>query len=129
MRGVMEKCTYCVQRLKDAQIRQKRGHKQDVVASGKISPDVTVTTQTLRVPVDSIKVACQEACPADAITFGNKLDGKDSAIVRARDLKRSYELLHYIGTIPRTLYMARVKNPNPAMPDSPFVGQSTINMH
>jgi MoCo/4Fe-4S cofactor protein with predicted Tat translocation signal len=129
MRGVMEKCTYCVQRLKDAQIRQKRGHKQDVLASGKTSPEVTVTTQTLRVPVDSIKVACQEACPADAITFGNKLDGKDSAIGRARDLKRSYELLHYIGTIPRTLYMARVKNPNAAMPGAKFIGLSTINMH
>ena len=129
MRGVMEKCTYCVQRLKDAQIRQKRGQKQEVLASGKTSPDVTVTTETLRVPVDTIKVACQEACPADAITFGNKLDGATSAIGRARELKRSYELLHYIGTVPRTLYMARVKNPNPAMPDAAFIGRSTINMH
>jgi molybdopterin-containing oxidoreductase family iron-sulfur binding subunit len=43
-------------------------------------------------------------------------------------LARSYELLHYIGTIPRTLYMARVKNPNPAMPDAQWIGRATIDM-
>jgi MoCo/4Fe-4S cofactor protein with predicted Tat translocation signal len=127
MRGVMEKCTYCVQRLKDAKIRQKRGQKQEVLLSGKTSPEVQVTINTLRIPVDSVKVACQEACPADAISFGNKLD-INSRIDRARGLKRSYELLHYIGTVPRTLYMARVKNPNAAMPDAKFVGKATIHM-
>lgn len=128
MRGVMEKCTYCVQRLKDAKIRQKRGQKQDVLASGKTSPDVVVTTKTLRIPVDSVKVACQEACPADAISFGNLLDEQAATVVRGRELARSYELLHYIGTIPRTLYMARVKNPNEKMPDAAFVGTATIHM-
>jgi molybdopterin-containing oxidoreductase family iron-sulfur binding subunit len=128
MRGVMEKCTYCVQRLKDAKIRQKRGQKQDVLASGKTSPEVTVTAKTLRIPVDSVKVACQEACPADAISFGNLLDEKAATVVRGRELARSYELLHYIGTIPRTLYMARVKNPNEKMPDAEFVGTATIHM-
>ena len=128
MRGVMEKCTYCVQRLKDAKIRQKRGQKQDVLLSGKTSPDVPVTAGTLRIPVDSVKVACQEACPADAISFGNLKDEKAASVVRARDLARSYELLHYIGTVPRTLYMARVKNPNEKMPDATFVGTATIHM-
>ncbi len=128
MRGVMEKCTYCVQRLKDAKIRQKRGQKQDVLASGKTSPEVAVTAQTLRIPVDSVKVACQEACPADAISFGNLLDEQAATVVRGRELARSYELLHYIGTIPRTLYMARVKNPNEKMPDAAFVGTATIHM-
>ena len=129
MRGVMEKCTYCVQRLKDAKIRQKRGQKQEALLAGKVSADSAVTTATLRIPVDSVKVACQEACPADAITFGNKLDGDKSAMMRAKDAERNYDLLNYIGTRPRTSYLARVKNPNAAMPDHQWIGKATIHMH
>ncbi len=128
MRGVMEKCTYCVQRLKDAVIRQKRGQKQEVLESGKLSPDVPVTNERLRIPVDSVKTACQDACPAEAISFGNLLDGKDSVMGRSKVLERNYDLLNYIGTRPRTSYLARVKNPNPRMPDAPFIGQTTIHM-
>lgn len=128
MRGVMEKCTYCVQRLKDAVIRQKRGQKQEVLAAGKPSPEVEVTTGTLRIPVDSVKTACQDACPANAIVFGNLLDGEKSALGRSKAIQRNYDLLHYIGTRPRTSYLARVKNPNPAMPDAPFIGKATIHM-
>ncbi|MGJ8633436.1 MAG: TAT-variant-translocated molybdopterin oxidoreductase [Luteolibacter sp.] len=128
MRGVMEKCTYCVQRLRNAVIRQKRGQKQEVLASGKLSPDVDVTTETLRIPVDSVKTACQDACPAEAITFGNKLDKNASEMMRGKGLERNYDLLNYIGTAPRTSYLARVKNPNPEMPDAKFIGQATINM-
>jgi MoCo/4Fe-4S cofactor protein with predicted Tat translocation signal len=128
MRGVMEKCTYCVQRIQDAVIRQKRGQKQEVLATGKASPEVAVTTETLRIPVDSVKTACQDACPAQAITFGNLLDKNASEMGRAKELERGYDLLYYIGTRPRTTYLARVKNPNPAMPDAPYVGQTTIHM-
>ena len=128
MRGVMEKCTYCVQRLKDAIIRQKRGQKQEVLVSGELSPNVQVRNETLRIPVDSVKTACQDACPAEAISFGNLLDGKDSELGRSKELERNYDLLNYIGTRPRTSYLARVKNPNPAMPDAKFIGQSTIHM-
>jgi MoCo/4Fe-4S cofactor protein with predicted Tat translocation signal len=128
MRGVMEKCTYCVQRIQDAVIRQKRGQKQEVLASGKASPDVQVTTETLRIPVDSVKTACQDACPAQAIAFGNLLDKDASEMGRAKVLERNYDLLNYIGTLPRTSYLARVKNPNPAMPDAPYIGQATIHM-
>ncbi len=128
MRGVMEKCTYCVQRLKDAVIRQKRGQKQAVLESGKPSIEVQVTTQTLRIPVDSVKVACQDACYAGAITFGNLLDDKKSVMGRTKHLARNYDLLNYIGTRPRTSYLARVKNPNPKMPDAPYVGKATIHM-
>jgi MoCo/4Fe-4S cofactor protein with predicted Tat translocation signal len=135
MRGVMEKCTYCVQRLKDSVIRQKRGQKQEVLAAGKPSTEVQVTIETLRIPVDSVKTACQDACPADAISFGNLLDA-DSRMVRAKGshflnvkgIARSYDLLNYIGTLPRTSYLARVKNPNPKMPDAKFIGKATINM-
>jgi Fe-S-cluster-containing dehydrogenase component len=129
MRGVMEKCTYCVQRLKDAKIRQKRGQKQEALLAGKASADSAVTTATLRIPVDSVKVACQEACPADAITFGNKLDGDKSSMMRAKGVERNYDLLHYIGTTPRTSYLARVKNPNEKMPDHQWIGKATIHMH
>ena len=128
MRGVMEKCTYCVQRIQDAVIRQKRGQKQEVLASGKASPEVQVTTETLRIPVDSVKTACQDACPAQAIAFGNLLDKDASEMGRAKVLERNYDLLNYIGTRPRTSYLARVKNPNPKMPDAPYVGQATIHM-
>jgi MoCo/4Fe-4S cofactor protein with predicted Tat translocation signal len=128
MRGVMEKCTYCVQRLKDSVIRQKRGQKQEVLASGQKSPEVQVTTNTLRVPVDSVKVACQDVCSAEAISFGNLLDGDKSTMVRAKNSERNYDLLNYIGTLPRTSYLARVKNPNEKMPDANFVGKATIDM-
>jgi MoCo/4Fe-4S cofactor protein with predicted Tat translocation signal len=128
MRGVMEKCTYCVQRLKDAKIRQKRGQKQDVLAAGVTSPEREVKTGALRIAVDSVKVACQEACSSGAITFGNLLDGDKSTMVRAKGIQRNYDLLNYIGTRPRTSYLARVKNPNPAMPDAKFVGKATIHM-
>ena len=129
MRGVMEKCTYCVQRLKDAVIRQKRGQKQEALAAGKTSTEMgKVTSSTLRIPVDSVKVACQEACPADAITFGNLLDKGKSAMYRSKHIERNYDLLNYIGTRPRTSYLARVKNPNEAMPDAPYIGKATIHM-
>ena len=128
MRGVMEKCTYCVQRLKDSVIRQKSGQKQEALVAGKPSTEMEVTTNTLRIPVDSVKIACQEACPADAITFGNLLDKEKSALGRSKEIERNYDLLNYIGTRPRTSYLARVKNPNEHMPDAPFIGKATIHM-
>jgi molybdopterin-containing oxidoreductase family iron-sulfur binding subunit len=128
MRGVMEKCTYCVQRLKDAVIRQKRGQKQEALVAGKPSTEMEVTTATLRIPVGSVKTACQDACPAEAITFGNLLDGEKSALGRSKEIARNYDLLHYVGTRPRTSYLARVKNPNKDMPDAPYVGKATVHM-
>jgi len=50
-------------------------------------------------------------------------------VVRSRNSARNYELLHYIGTLPRTTYLARVKNPNPNMPGAKGIGRATINMH
>jgi molybdopterin-containing oxidoreductase family iron-sulfur binding subunit len=128
MRGVMEKCTYCVQRLKDSVIRQKQGQNQEALVAGKASTEMQVNINTLRIPVDSVKTACQDACPAGAITFGNLLDEEKSALGRSKRIDRNYDLLNYIGTRPRTSYLARVKNPNPAMPDAKFVGKATIHM-
>lgn len=128
MRGVMEKCTYCVQRIQDAVIRQKRGQKQEALAAGKPSTEMQVNINTLRIPVDSLKTACQDACPASAITFGNLLDEDKSLMARSKRIARNYDLLNYIGTLPRTSYLARVKNPNPKMPDAKFIGKATVHM-
>jgi MoCo/4Fe-4S cofactor protein with predicted Tat translocation signal len=128
MRGVMEKCTYCVQRLKDSVIRQKQGQKQEALLAGKPSTEMQVNFGTLRIPVDSVKTACQEACPAHAITFGNLLDQEKSELGRSKASDRNYGLLNYLNTRPRTSYLARVKNPNPAMPDAKFIGKATVHM-
>lgn len=100
MRGVIEKCTYCVQRLEEAKIRQR--------AKARDNPN------DLRVPESMLKVACQTSCAADAIVFGDLGDEK-SAVVEAKNNPRNYELLKYIGTRPRTSYLARLRNVNPAM--------------
>lgn len=127
MRGVMEKCTYCVQRLEAAKIKRKQVNRKKSL--GVDSTSVNITKEDLRIKVDSVKVACQDACPAGAITFGNILDGDKSAMIRAKNSARNYDLLNYIGTIPRTSYLARVKNPNQSMPDANGVGRATINIH
>lgn len=100
MRGVIEKCTYCVQRLEAGKILQKQKQRD---------------SKNFRAPTDSIKVACQQACPAEAIVFGDIADPK-SSVVKAKASPRNYQLLKYIGTQPRTSYLARLRNPNPAMP-------------
>ena len=69
-----------------------------------------------------------DACPANAISFGNLLDKRQSVVGRSKEIERNYDLLNYIGTRPRTSYLARVKNPNDKMPDAQFVGKATIHM-
>ncbi len=133
MRGVMEKCTYCVQSLELAKIKQKQITKKKAEAAGG-SINVELTAKDLMIPINGVKVACQEACPSDSIAFGNLLRngengiGKDT-VVKAKESKRNYELLKYIGTFSRTTYLARVKNPNPEMPDAKYIGLATINIH
>lgn len=145
MRGVMEKCTYCVQRLQTAKIDAKQNVKRRVQKSGKPSIDFKVSHEMLMAPANSVTVACQDACSAGAIMFGNLLNKKDdiqkTKAIREEDKDlpahvqgefanpRTYDLLNYLGTRPRTSYMARVKNPNPAMPGATNVGRATINMH
>lgn len=100
MRGVIEKCTYCVQRLEAAKIKQKEKQRD---------------SKDFRIPTDAIKVACQSACSTDAIIFGDLAD-INSSVVKSKASPRSYELLKYIGTRPRTSYLARLRNPNTDMP-------------
>lgn len=101
MRGVMEKCTYCIQRIEQAKISQK----VKAGASGNVE-----------VPDGGVKTACQQACPAEAIAFGNIKD-PNSLVSQAKAMDRTYTVMEFLATKPRTTYMARVRNPNPAMPD------------
>ena len=101
MRGVMEKCTFCLQRIEQAKIAQKTkaGASSDVV-----------------VPADSFTTACAQACPAEAIVFGN-LNDPETRVSQLKQLDRNYAVLEPLLTKPRTTYLARVRNPNPEMPD------------
>ena len=141
MRGVMEKCTYCIQRIEGAKIKQFARRRQKPMELGMPSDNVELSIEEIRVPTDRIKVACQQACPSEAIVFGNLLDPK-SAIRKFKEFEqkgerrpivgkhpRNYDLLNYVGTLPRTSYLARIKNPNPKMPDGQFVGNATISIH
>jgi len=133
MRGVMEKCTYCVQRLQEVKIEAKKVTKRKALAAGG-SVSTAISPKDLMASTDKVKVACQDTCEAGAVVFGNLLD-PNSTIRRIKDqnnklvLQRGYDLLNYIGTVPRTSYLARVKNPNPSMPGAELVGKATINMH
>jgi len=101
MRGVMEKCTYCVQRIEQAKIAQR--------VKAKDSNDI-------KVPDGIIRTACQSACPTEAITFGDISD-ETTRVYEAKQNDRDYALLGYLNTRPRTTYLARLRNPNPKMPD------------
>jgi hypothetical protein len=104
MRGVMEKCTYCVQRIQQAEIAQK-------VKAGP-SGDIRLKESEGTVP----KTACQQVCPAGAIVFGDISD-PGSSVSLWKQSKRNYAVLQELLTKPRTTYLARIRNPNPAMPD------------
>ena len=115
MRGVMEKCTYCVQRLEEAKIRQRRIAKDD--------------GSKLRIPKDAVKTACQASCPAEAIMFGD-LANKESTVNVWKENSRNYQVLKYLGTRPRTSYLARIRNVNPKMPGAGRVvptGESSLH--
>jgi molybdopterin-containing oxidoreductase family iron-sulfur binding subunit len=87
-RGVMEKCTYCTQRIESAHAAADKGNR--------------------RIGGDEVVTACQQACPTRAIVFGN-INDPDSAVSKRRRSGRHYVLLEELGTRPRTTYLARIK--------------------
>ena len=91
-RGVMEKCTYCVQRISGARRAAEREDRP--------------------IGLDEVKTACQSACPTSAITFGD-LHQEDSAVNHQKSNERHYALLGHLGTRPRTTYLADIKNAAP----------------
>ncbi len=98
MRGVMEKCTLCIQRIKNGEIRAKN----DFLA-GKRDSELLQDGEVL--------TACQQACPTQAIVFGN-LNDKNSNVTQLHKNPRSYSLLAELNTRPRGKHLARIRNPN-----------------
>ena len=91
-RGVMEKCTYCVQRIQATKIETRNAG--EAIADG------------------AIRTACQQACPTQAIVFGDLADAK-SQVAQCRQDSRSYGMLAELNIKPRTTYMAKIRNPHP----------------
>jgi molybdopterin-containing oxidoreductase family iron-sulfur binding subunit len=100
-RGVMEKCTYCVQRINAARI-QSKCEERDI-------RDGEVLT------------ACQSVCPTEAIVFGN-INDPNSRVARLKASPLNYSALAELNVRPRTTYLAAVRNPNPELPSMPGVG-------
>jgi molybdopterin-containing oxidoreductase family iron-sulfur binding subunit len=93
-RGVMEKCTYCVQRITQQRIDSEREDR--LIADGEL------------------QTACQQACPANAIVFGN-INDPNSLVSKWKAKNRNYAMLADLNTRPRTTYLAEITNPNPEL--------------
>jgi molybdopterin-containing oxidoreductase family iron-sulfur binding subunit len=96
-RGVMEKCTYCVQRIRNTEIQSE--------------------VQGFEITDGMIQTACQQACPTNAIIFGD-LNKADSQVSQLKKEPRDYAMLAELGTRPRTTYLAKLRNPNPNIQDT-----------
>src|SRR5882724_4392601 len=99
-RGVMEKCTYCVQRITERRINAETAAVRE--------------NRDFKIEDGSLQTACQQSCPADAIVFGN-INDPTSRVAKLKALDRNYGLLADLNTRPRTTYLAEIRNPNPEL--------------
>ena len=108
-RGVMEKCTYCIQRIDRTRIEMER-------ESGELRElgHANLAEQQARAVVNRLQTACQQSCPTRAITFGNITDNAVE-VTRLKNEPANYTLLRNLTTKPRTSYLARITNPNPSL--------------
>ena len=104
------KCTFCVQRIEEAKIAAH--------ARAGASADT-------RIPGDSFTTACAQACPTGAIVFGDIKD-QESRVSKMKQQDRNYRLLDYLNVVARTSYLARIRNPNPKMPDAQDIGVASL---
>jgi MoCo/4Fe-4S cofactor protein with predicted Tat translocation signal len=111
MRGVMEKCTFCVQRIEEAKIAAR-------VHAG--------ASNKTGIPRDSFTTACAQACPTEALVFGD-LNDPQSRVSKMKMQDRNYRLLEYLNVKTRTSYLARIRNPNPKMPDAHRIAVASID--
>jgi molybdopterin-containing oxidoreductase family iron-sulfur binding subunit len=100
-RGVMEKCTYCIQRITKARIQSEIENRP--------------------IPDGEIQTACQQVCPTNAIVFGD-LNDANSQVVKLKAEPTNYRLLEELDTQPRTSYLAKLRNPNPKIDSSGTTG-------
>lgn len=109
-RGVMEKCSYCIQRIVDAQMRHKGQLAKRTPAL--LSHELELSDEDLRLPSSSVQTACQLACPYQAIQFGNLLekDKQTETVSLAKSSPRNQTALSQMGTQPRTSYLAKIIN-------------------
>ncbi|MGD2114522.1 MAG: TAT-variant-translocated molybdopterin oxidoreductase [Acidobacteriota bacterium] len=113
-RGVMEKCTYCTQRISQARIKAKvdgqRGRGDGTIRDG------------------AVRTACQQACPSNALIFGD-INDPSSEVARRKAEPLDYGLLEQLGTRPRTTYLAKLRNPNPRLEPAVTTGRTEHGSH
>ncbi|MDQ3441328.1 MAG: 4Fe-4S dicluster domain-containing protein, partial [Planctomycetota bacterium] len=113
-RGVMEKCTYCIQRINGTRREIKKLHGEVVDAPEDVQREAQLKVDRM---MENLETACQQACPTEAIIFGDiaykYADGREMPVQQLKHEPHNYGVLTELNTNPRTTYLSRMTNPNP----------------